>query len=147
MRLTSQLRERVDSVLNKMHVRGLGTQQEAKALYPYATEEEDELHLKVGERVYLLGLSQPEWYVAVRASLTLSPPEIGLIPYNYVACIPEETVAPQDGHQKGSEAGPASRGAPVSFAPNPPCFLWERNNTVPSATTLSQAKTTSHTVV
>ena len=82
MRLTSQLRERVDSVLNKMHVRGLGTQQEAKALYPYATEEEDELHLKVGERVYLLGLSQPEWYVAVRASV--SAPDIGLVPQNYV---------------------------------------------------------------
>ena len=129
MRLTSQLRERVDSVLNKMHVRGLGTQQEAKALYPYATEEEDELHLKVGERVYLLGLSQPEWYVAVRASLatslTLTPPKIGLIPYNYVACIPEETVASQDGRQKGSEVDPASRGAPVSFTPNPPCLLWE----------------------
>jgi hypothetical protein len=119
----------MDCVLNKRHVRGLCIQQESKALYPYATEEEDELHLKVGERVYLLGLSQPEWYVAVRASLatslTLSPPEIGLIPCNYVAFIPEETVAPQDGRQKGTEVDPASKGAPVTFAPNPPCLLWE----------------------
>ena len=132
----------MDSVLNKRLVRGLCTLQEAKALYPYATEEKDELHLKVGERVYLLGLSQPEWYVAVRASLTLSPPEIGLIPYNYVACIPEETVAPQDGRQKGSEVDLASRGERVccllvlvqvtstphmclNFAPTPPCLLWE----------------------
>lgn len=82
MRLSAPLRERMDSVLNKRLVRGLCTLQEAKALYPYATEEKDELHLKVGERVYLLGLSQPEWYVAVRASV--SAPDVGLVPQNYV---------------------------------------------------------------
>jgi hypothetical protein len=57
----------------------------AQALYPYAAQEEDELQLQAGERVFLLGLSQPEWYVAVRSSV--SPPEIGLVPQNYVALL------------------------------------------------------------
>ena len=61
------------------------THQEATALYPYAAQEVDELQLQAGERVFLLGLSQPEWYVAVRSSV--SPPDIGLVPQNYVALL------------------------------------------------------------
>ena len=57
----------------------------ARALYPYAAQEEDELQLQAGERVFLLGMSQPEWYVAVRASV--SRPEIGLVPENYVTLL------------------------------------------------------------
>ena len=59
-----------------------GQMKEAQVLYPYAPQEEDELLLTAGERVYLLGLSQPEWYVAVRASV--SAPDVGLVPQNYV---------------------------------------------------------------
>ena len=83
------------------------THQEATALYPYAAQEVDELQLQAGERVFLLGLSQPEWYVAVRASV--SPPEIGLIPHNYVACVAGQTDAPHEARAQKIEAGPELR--------------------------------------
>ncbi len=84
----------------------LACHQEAKVLYPYAAQEEDELQLQAGERVFLLGLSQPEWYVAVRASA--SPPEIGLIPHNYIACVAGQTDAPHETRAQNIEEGAES---------------------------------------
>jgi hypothetical protein len=85
----SQIEEALKSLLGRITKAELpemeeeyGQMKEAQVLYPYAPQEEDELLLNAGERVYLLGLSQPEWYVAVRASV--SAPDIGLVPQNYV---------------------------------------------------------------
>ena len=54
----------------------------ARALYPYSPQEEDELQLAVGEEMFVLGLSQPDWLVCVRAGKR--PADIGLVPQNYV---------------------------------------------------------------
>jgi hypothetical protein len=85
----SQVEEALTSLLGRITKAELpemeeeyGQMKEAQVIYPYVPQEEDELLLNAGERVYLLGLSQPEWYVAVRASV--SAPDIGLVPQNYV---------------------------------------------------------------
>jgi len=61
---------------------------EACALYAYQAQEDDELELREGEIVYVLGLSQPEWYVVVRAAADAAAnsgkADIGLVPHNYV---------------------------------------------------------------
>ena len=58
---------------------------QARALYNYETEEEDELTLRAGERLFILGLSQPEWLVAARSGCASNAQaEIGLVPANYV---------------------------------------------------------------
>jgi len=59
---------------------------QARALYNYETEEEDELTLRAGERLFILGLSQPEWLVAARSGgASNAQAEIGLVPANYVS--------------------------------------------------------------
>ena len=85
----SQVEEVLKTLLGRMAKAELPEMEEeyvhmkqAQVLYPYAPQDEDEMLLNAGERVYLLGLSQPEWYVAVRASV--SAPDIGLVPQNYV---------------------------------------------------------------
>ena len=59
-----------------------GDVKKARALYPYSPREEDELQLAVGEEMFVLGLSQPDWLVCVRAGKR--PADIGLVPQNYV---------------------------------------------------------------
>jgi len=56
---------------------------QARALYPYVPQEEDELQMQAGEQLFALGLSQPEWLVVVRAG-THAPAQIGLVPEVYV---------------------------------------------------------------
>jgi hypothetical protein len=54
---------------------------QARALYNYETEDEDELTLRAGERLFILGLSQPEWLVAARSGCASNvQAEIGLVP-------------------------------------------------------------------
>ena len=55
---------------------------EAKALYKYAAQEDDELSVHAGETLYVLGVSQPDWLVAVRSGT--APADVGLIPENYI---------------------------------------------------------------
>lgn len=58
---------------------------QARALYNYDTQEEDELTLRAGERLFILGLSQPEWLVAARSGCASNAQAaIGLVPANYV---------------------------------------------------------------
>ena len=69
--------------------RAVGDVKKARALYPYSPREEDELQLAVGEEMFVLGLSQPDWLVCVRAGKR--PADIGLVPQNYVTmCKPSD---------------------------------------------------------
>lgn len=55
---------------------------QARALYAYDPLEDDELKLSADGELFVLGLAQPEWFVAVHAHRV--PAEIGLVPENYV---------------------------------------------------------------
>lgn len=61
----------------------------AKALYNYSAQEDDELTVQAGDRLFVIGLSQPDWLVAVKAdrsvSGTMASAPTGLIPENYIA--------------------------------------------------------------
>jgi len=84
----------------------------AEALFPYSPEEEDELHLKAGEALYVLGLSQPDWLVAVRAGKT--PAEIGLVPENYVKVTePVEAAGEENAGTLSEPAGTSTASSPL----------------------------------